>query len=609
MRRKALLVLGFGLALGVACAQAPGRGQMGGAGAQRQGGGQAGAQGRAGAQAGQTVVAAGQQAVPVDPKKLCKIEGRTVNARTGELVPRVTLNLVAAGPGASGRSARSGADGSFLIEGVPPGSYRLMAERVGFLREGYGARTPGGAGAPLNLTESQHLKDLEFRLTPQGVILGQVFDDQGDPLPRASVTAYPVGGGGAAVAGAPGGGRGMAAGMAAGTAGSSSQANDIGEYRIAGLSPGRYYVIATSQGGMPGRGMGGRGAAPGQANEDGLSPMPTYYPSSLDVAAAVPVEIAAGQDAAGINITIREGQMFRITGRLMAAAPLESNSVVLSLMPRAGAPGGRGGASAGVKPDGAFEIARVRPGSYFLLAQRMGRGGAGIAAKTLVDVAASDITGLVVPLAEPVAIAGNVKLEGDQAATTQLRPVLSLISADGLPVGTPAGRATDAGAFKLDAVFPDRYYLNVSGVPEGAYIKSIRLGGQEVIEKGIDLSNSHGTAALDVLLSPKAASLDGTVTIDGKPGTGTYVAVLPDPVRPEQPFRNKFATADQDGRFTITGLAPGSYSVYAFPEPMPQLSRDPGLVKPYERHATKVRLNESSTERVELKAIDAPGAR
>lgn len=58
------------------------------------------------------------------------------------------------------------------------------------------------------------------------------------------------------------------------------------------------------------------------------------------------------------------------------------------------------------------------------------------------------------PLTEPVAIAGTVKLEGDQAATTQLRPVLSLISADGLPVGTPAGRATDAGAFKLDAVFP-----------------------------------------------------------------------------------------------------------------------------------------------------------
>lgn len=87
MRRKVLAVLGFGLALGVACAQARGAARWA-ARAQRQGGGQAGAQGRAGAQAGQTVVAAGQQAVPVDPKKLRKIEGRTVNARTGELVPR-----------------------------------------------------------------------------------------------------------------------------------------------------------------------------------------------------------------------------------------------------------------------------------------------------------------------------------------------------------------------------------------------------------------------------------------------------------------------------------------------------------------------------------------
>lgn len=33
-------------------------------------------------------------------------------------------------------------------------------------------------------------------------------------------------------------------------------------------------------------------------------------PLQPGVAAAVPAEIAAGQDAAGINITIREGQMF-----------------------------------------------------------------------------------------------------------------------------------------------------------------------------------------------------------------------------------------------------------------------------------------------------------
>jgi hypothetical protein len=599
MRGTWLAVITLGAVAGIASAQGPGRGAVrGGAGAQPPAG--------AGAFEGpamQAVQSAPRQAAPVDPKKLCKIEGRTVNARTGEPVPRVTLSLAGAGPGASSFSARSASDGAFLIENIPPGAYRLIAERVGFLRQGYGARTPGGQGAPLNLSEAQHLKDLEFRLTPQGVIMGQVLDEEGDPLPRSTVTAYPVGG---QAAGAGfGGGRGGMVGPAAGPTGVTAQANDIGEFRLPGLSPGRYYVVAASQAAIGGRAMPGRGAPAGQEDDASLAPMPTYFPSTLDPGSAVPVEVAPGQDVAGINITIRKGQLFRVTGRLMGGSPQEMTAVVLSLMPRGDAVALRGGGSARVNPDGSFEITRVRPGSYFLLAQRMNRAASGLAAKLPVDVSASDITGLVVPFTEPVTVTGSVKIDSPQTGAAQLRPVLSLLSADGLPVGVPAARSTEAGAFKLDAVFPDRYYLNAAGLPEGYYIKSLRIGGQDATDKGVDLTNAHGTVAMEVTVGANAATLEGVVTIDGKPGTGAYIAVVTDPPRSEALFRNKFATADQDGRFTIQGLAPGAYSVYAFDQAMPQLARDPGLVRPFERSAVKVRLSESATERVELKAISS----
>jgi hypothetical protein len=602
MRRVWLWIIIFEAIAGTMWAQGPGRGQARGGAAPQPSGAPGGFEGPA----VQAVQAATRQAVPVDPKKLCKLEGRTVNARTGEPVPRVTLTLAGAGQGGASLSTRSGNDGAFLIENVPPGSYRLIAERVGFLRQGYGSRTPGGAGAPLNLSEAQHLRDLEFRLTPQGVILGVVLDEEGDPLPRASVSAYPVGGAVQAF-GAGGGMRpGMPAGQAPASTGITALANDIGEFRLAGLSPGRYYVVATSQGQMGGRGMAGRGGAAGQADEAGLAPLPTYFPSTLDAGSGVPVEIAPGQDVAGINITIRKGQLFRITGRLMGGSAQEMTAVALSLMPRGEAAGLRGGAGARVNQDGSFEITRVRPGSYFLLAQRMNRAGSGLAAKLPVDVSASDINGLVVPFTEPVTLAGTVKTDSQQSgAAAPLRPVVTLTSVDGLPVGSPAARAGDGGAFKIDAVFPDRYYLNVTGLPEGSYVKSVRIGGQEVADKGIDLAGAHGSVAMEVTVSANGASLEGAVTIDGKPGTGAYVAVLTDPVRPEAVFRNKFVTADQDGRFTIRGLAPGAYSVYAFDQPMPQLSRAPGLVRPYERDAVKVRLSENSTERVELKAISS----
>jgi hypothetical protein len=338
--------------------------------------------------------------------------------------------------------------------------------------------------------------------------------------------------------------------------------------------------------------------------------LPTYYPSTTDSSTALPIDITAGQEVAGINIAIRKGSLFRIQGRVMGGNPQDVGSLMLSLMSRgAGAVQlmGRGGAQ--VRPDGSFEMARVQPGSYNIIAQRMGRGGgAGIVGKTMVDVTTSDISGLLVPLTDPLTVSGSVKVEGQQGTSVQ-RLSLALVSVDGMPVGTPTGRAAAAGTFSIASVFPDRYYLNVSGLPEGAYVKSVKLANQEVIDKGIDLSNFRTTAALDVVLSLNGATLEGTVTADDKPATGSYVAVLADPLRAGQPYLNKFATADQDGKFTIQGLAPGGYKVYAWEEPQSELSRDPGLATPFEQRAVKINLDEGASQHVDLTALKPEDAR
>jgi len=282
----------------------------------------------------------------------------------------------------------------------------------------------------------------------------------------------------------------------------------------------------------------------------------------------------------------------------------------LVLTPRGGASQIMGGAGAQVRPDGSFEMARVVPGLYYIVAERMGRGSAGgIVGKTLVDVTTADITGLLLPLAEPLTVSGTIKIEGQQDSTLP-RLSLTFVPVDqAMPAGASGGRVGGTGTFKIASVFPDRYYLNVYGLAEGAYIKSVKLAGQEVIDKGIDLSNFRTSAALDVVLSLRGATLDGAVRLDDKPATGSYVAVLADPLRPEQPYLNKFATADQDGKFSIQGLAPGSYRVYAFEESQPELSRDPGLAAPFERRAVKIDLDEGGSEHVELRALRPEDAR
>jgi len=224
-------------------------------------------------------------------------------------------------------------------------------------------------------------------------------------------------------------------------------------------------------------------------------------------------------------------------------------------------------------------------------------------------VANGDVRDVVVTLVEPLTVSGTLRVEGQPTAAAQA-PTLSLIPLEripGLPVGTAAARVAQ-GAFKMTGVTPDVYYLAAGGLPEGAYLKSVRLNNQEVIEKGIDLTSARGSALLDVTVSLKGAAIEGTVVRGGEAAPGSWVLLVSDPIRPSQPYLNRSAWADQEGKFDIRGLAPGAYKLYAFAEAQPEISADLERVKALEAHAVSVRLTEGQTETVAVRVIPAEAA-
>jgi hypothetical protein len=93
------------------------------------------------------------------------------------------------------------------------------------------------------------------------------------------------------------------------------------------------------------------------------------------------------------------------------------------------------------------------------------------------------------------------------------------------------------------------------------------MNNQEVIEKGIDLTGARGAVMLDITLSTKGSSVERTVVDDGKATPGSYLMLLTDPIRPGQPYLNRSATSDQDGKFTIKSLAPDDYKLWPFEDP------------------------------------------
>ena len=79
---------------------------------------------------------------------------------------------------------------------------------------------------------------------------------------------------------------------------------------------------------------------------------------------------------------------------------------------------------------------------------------------------------------------------------------------------------------------------------------------------------------------------------------------------PEEKYRkvpNRFATGstDQHGRYMIRGLAPGSYTLYAWQDVEERIWHDPDFLKSQEANGAAVKVEEGSHQTVELKLSSA----
>ena len=134
--------------------------------------------------------------------------------------------------------------------------------------------------------------------------------------------------------------------------------NDLGEYRIFGLAPGRYFLSATSRQNF---------TAP-QSDDDYVT---TYFPRTTDAAAAGPIDVAPGSQLRNIDITLARMHTVTVRGRVInEARPAAGTNLNVMLMPRNGdrLPAEAPHRGAPVNPQGIFEFRNIAPGSYFVVA-------------------------------------------------------------------------------------------------------------------------------------------------------------------------------------------------------------------------------------------------
>jgi len=538
-------------------------------------------------------------APPVDPAQLGSIEGRVVHGVSGEPLRKARVSLMSREARRSNQSVSSDTEGRFRIEQIEPGRYSLFAEKVGFVRRGFNS---GQQDNSIALAPAQKLSNVLIRLTPQGVILGRVVDEDGDPVPGVAVSVNRIR---------------YQAGQRQMVQSGGNSTNDIGEFRIANLTPGRYYLSASDRrGSMPRLEMLRPGMPAGRAaggSEEAYATI--YYPGTIDPASAAPMDIRPGTEMRGIELRLAKRRVVRVRGRVDGAPA--RRPVVVSLVPastfsvleRRNA----------TTRDGAFELINVAPGSYILTAQS-NEGQTRSYARMALEVGESPIDNVSLTLQPAFTVTGRFRLEGQAPAETPNMRILLRPTTPGLqfpapfgPGGGPGGRGPQQqpqsqpdGTFTLYGVVADKFQVVVERLPESAYVKSVRVGEQDVLQNGLDLSGGAPGAMLDVVISMDAGVVNGIVTNEaGDPVSGATVTLAPDDSRARQASLYRQTTTIENGAFVIKGIAPGSYRALAWEELDPLSWQDPEYLRSHERFAKSVTIREKQAESLQIKWVPA----
>jgi hypothetical protein len=501
--------------------------------------------------------------------------------------------------------------GRFAVRDLDAGTYRLSVGANGYAKQEYGQRSAGGQGTPVNLNSGQSAT-VSISLTPTGNISGRIRDNSGQPVVGLQVQALK----------SNYNGNGQRTFQSAG----SSLTDDRGEYRLFWITPGRYYVMAVS---VANSNAGALISNPNAMMGDGIAP--TFYPGSTDISQAAVIDVRPGSDVGGADVIVNRQPSGRIRGRVIDSRNGQAPDVVSISLNTPLLAGGSNISNSVVSydpRDGTFELHDVSPGPHSIRvtlpsssntvtpanAGTISAAGQAVFGQVALNVM-GDVDGVVVTLSAGVSISGRLSMEGlDMPGTpstvslssyrTQLRPASSAVfPSTGGP--QPQSQATSAdGVFRIDNVVPGEYVVAIAPLPGNVYVKQVRFNQNDVLSKPMQFSSSD-SGTLEVLLSSRGGQIDGTVVDERQRGIpNTQAVLIPDRQR-DRIDLYKIGMSDANGLFTLRGIAPGDYHVFAWEAIDPYAYFDPDVIKQFELKGKPVHIVESAKEHVDVQLIPA----
>jgi len=541
-----------------------------------------------------------------------RISGKLINSITGAPVSQAVVTIADVTDRDATTALVTGDDGIFSFHGLPAGKYSLQAARHGYVTSGYDAHenfstaiVTGGEA------DSEHLV---FRLTPQAVISGKIYDEAGDPIRRARVSLYRQD---------QSTGVGLIRRMGA------AQTDDRGSYEFPELPAGTYFISVNAKpwyalhprsfvtGGGTMTTTNGDGSVttveqpqtvttPSVAHSFDVAYATTYYPDASESDEAVPIPLRGGERLS-IDLHLTPVPALRIVvqspgGRengfnipQLMKQSFDSTENIMNLLfdPGVDPMERRNPMPFNMLPSGAVEISGIPAGKYTV--RMPGRPGSGVMG-TVADFDLTQDGQEIDPASAPPASGAKLTVAIQGAA----RPPQGLLLALRTKEHRVIRRAPvdPSGAAEFVDVPPGKYDL-LAATPSNDYVvRRIVINGN--VSKGHSLEFVAG------------ASIEGAVTIvggqrvvqgvakhNGKGVAGAMIVMVPkDPEENGELFRRD--QSDLDGTFSLGTVVPGEYTVVAIENGWDLNWSQPGVIAHYVEQGKKITVMAGTGEPVHL---------
>jgi hypothetical protein len=525
------------------------------------------------------------------------IRGRITAGDTGRPLRRARIRLTSPELPPQGLMTSTNPDGKYEIKDLPAGRYTLQVMRSGYLTLNYGQRRPLEAGKPLQVFDKQVVENIDFALPRTSVITGRVIDELNEPVASALVFAMRTT---------------FFQGRRRMVPVTQASTDDAGQYRLTGLSPGSYYVMAL---------LRDTWTVVENGVETTLGYETTYFPGSPGLTNARRVIVEIGQEAGGTDFALVPGRSANVSGVAFDSRgrPMAGRGVSLGQEISGPSMGMMMSTqSATIAPDGSFILKNVPPGEYKLRAQTTVDGktpGVQIteAATLPIVVEGVDLTNLQLSTSSGWTARGQIVSDTGTAPgipTAQVRLVGRMADTDTAPTNTAGMNVADSGRVKDDWTFVVSPLFGsvrlAATLPDGWAVKTILHAGEDITDRAVEMKSGEEMADVQVIVTNRVTTVSGQLADEkGAPITdGTVIVFAAEAEKWAEDSRwVRSARPDQQGQYQIKGLPAGSYLAVAVDYVESGMWNDPEYLNSIRKYGQPITLLDAGSQALSLKLI------